>query len=99
MYFDKYVEYFDSYGLEPRVEFKIYKPDLTNNYCLQGLDTAVCGEYCIYYLLKRSRKISLLRIVDFLRKKSNSDNFVKTCIDKLRSVVGLGQYQCCKRRQ
>ena len=69
MFFDRYVEYFDSYGLEPPEPFARYNPEILNTYCLQNIGSVVCGEYCIYYLHKRMRGAPLQTIVLNLRNK------------------------------
>lgn len=71
MYFDsnKGVDYFDSYGLMPiRDEFNIVMRDNANNInsnskWLQGINTSVCGMYCIFFLHHRSRGINMKSII------------------------------------
>lgn len=92
------VEYFDSYGMKPRTEFKIYNPNVVNKYCLQNIDSVVCGEYCIFYLHKRIRGVSLDKLVYNLRRRSNSDNFVKNYINRLRVKVASNIGQSCRCR-
>ena len=66
---DRRGEYFDSYGLPP------LHPDVTrwmndrtttwtwNRQRLQSLDTAVCGQYCVFYALHRVRGYTMADVV------------------------------------
>jgi hypothetical protein len=56
---EKYVEYFDSYGLPPPEEVEKYlmssrKPIIYNTTELQSRDSQLCGYYCIYYIRMRN---------------------------------------------
>lgn len=56
---EKYVEYFDSYGLPPPVEVENYligsgKEILYNTSELQSRDSQLCGWYCISYIKMRA---------------------------------------------
>ena len=98
MFFDKETEYFDSYGLEPEGSFATYKPAVINRYCLQDIGSTVCGEYCIYYLAKRVRGLSLERVVSSLINRGDSDQVVKRYVDKLRIVGLTDKCQSCAPR-
>lgn len=88
MYFDNYVEYFDSYGLEPLPAFQVYDIEKRNKFCLQDLDTDVCGQYCIYYLFKRTNGQQLEDIVGYLRHRSDkNDSIVKRFVDNQRRTT------------
>ena len=55
---EKYVEYFDSYGLAPPIEIEKYivtsrKPIIYSTAEIQTRDSQLCGYYCIYYVLMR----------------------------------------------
>ena len=76
-------EYFDSYGLPPLNECRRLM-----DICPQGIfsgvvlqeDTLVCGQYCILFLLMRSRGRSFTDIVHTLRRPDNdglAHSFVK----------------------
>jgi hypothetical protein len=62
-------EYFDSYGNPPIEECQrlldLYPPGVYNLTCLQE-KTLVCGQYCVLYLLLRSRGYSMHDIVERL---------------------------------
>lgn len=73
-------EYFDSYGLPPS------HPTITtwlegsadrwtwNDRRLQSKDTAVCGQYCLYYLCQRARGHSMESIVHTFDFRNTTDN-------------------------
>lgn len=90
------LEFFDSYGLSP---YQLSMPTgvwsknhdvVWNSKSLQGLDSDVCGQYAIYFLVKRSRNETMRDIVhpfSFVDSRSNDvlvRNFVcrrfKYCI-------------------
>lgn len=98
MYFGRYNEYFDSYALEPQEDFRVYKPEIVSNHCLQSFDSAVCGEYCIYFLYKRGRGVPFATIIDNLRRKNNPDLFVKRYIDTFKSTGDPDCGQSCTCR-
>jgi len=56
---EKYVEYFDSYGLAPPEELEKYlltsrKQITYNTIELQSRNSQLCGYYCIYYMRMRN---------------------------------------------
>lgn len=72
------LEFFDSFGLPPDV----YGEDITRfikRYCriqwnkipLQSLTSNVCGQYCIYFIVKRSQGHCMKSIIHLLSKKKN----------------------------
>ncbi len=57
---EKYVEYFDSYGLSPPEEVKKYllasrKQIIYNTSEIQSRDSELCGYYCISYIRLKNR--------------------------------------------
>lgn len=53
-------EYFDSYGLPPRLPsflalLRKYRGYVYNNITLQSPFSTVCGQYCLFYLCRRAR--------------------------------------------
>ena len=81
------MEYWDSYGLYPP---EIFTPFLEASYLrntkfIQHPLSSTCGQYCIYYILKRYRGHSLEKIVgefsvdtlqnDIIVNKTVEDNF------------------------
>lgn len=100
LFFDTYVEYFDSYGLEPFEPFRKYNPEVVNTYCFQSIGSKVCGEYCIYYLYMRSRRIPFETIVTKLKGRNNTDKLVKSFVDKLKvSGISEGCQSCTCRNE
>jgi len=78
-------EYFDSYGRPPLKEIEYFLPKsyIYNQKRLQGITTAVCGQYCIYYLTNRSKGHTLQAIVNsFSRNCTENDALVKRFVDK-----------------
>jgi len=66
-------EFFDSFGRRPDFYSKTFVTFL-NGHCknwvcnektLQSVNTTVCGEYCIFYLMHRSRGISMSKTINF----------------------------------
>ena len=77
------VEYFDSYGLTPKsTHFKNFLKLNSNKISwnsvpLQGPFSSVCGQYCLFYLLHRSRKWTMQEICGFFtRDDKNSNDFL-----------------------
>ncbi|GFS54245.1 uncharacterized protein TNCV_2527631 [Trichonephila clavipes] len=59
---EKTIEFFDSYGFPPSVYephisqyVKLFPNVIYNETSLQNLTSNVCGQYCIFYLLKRCK--------------------------------------------
>lgn len=83
-------EYFDSYGLPPsKTAFlKFLKTAYQYNpRWIQSVSSAVCGQYVIFFLLKRSENISFKDIVDmFTEDTIANDVLVNKIIEKTFSV-------------
>jgi len=85
-------EFFDSYGNPPAFYDRGFERFLQGN-CrewmynqktLQSVTTAVCGEYCVYYLLHRARGVSMKAIVKRFRDSLiNNDKDVYEYVMKL----------------
>lgn len=77
---NKEVEYFDSYGGDVLKSLKRKwkgKSWISNPIPLQSPLSAVCGQYCIYYLLHRARGLSMSDIVmDFVADVDYNDQVV-----------------------
>lgn len=52
-------EFFDSYGLAPSAFGFSHTCTHYNTKCIQSYDSNVCGHYCLYYLIRKSRGHSL----------------------------------------
>ena len=75
-------EYFDSYGRRPKLkDFKNFlkfnsKDYRWNSTPLQGPFTTVCGQYCMFYLLHRSRNFTMEEICGFFNKDKAMNDFL-----------------------
>ncbi len=79
-------EYFDSYGLCPQGTLKKYMEDHTaswkwNGTRLQGLLASSCGPFCLFYLLHRSRDISMRDIIEHFKLVEDNDKYVVQFIE------------------
>ena len=85
LWIDKDIEFFDSYGHSPPSFIKkIWKKHkwIHNEKQLQSPLSAVCGQYCIYYLLLRARDIDMETIIsDFDENVDRNDQYVFDFID------------------
>lgn len=90
-----FMEFFDSYGNSPE-QFSPYFKQYMGNYPsikvnkkrLQSNDTIVCGQYCLFYLMCRTRGYSMHQIVDFFNSDFHlNDQFVYHFIDE--------RFYCC----
>ena len=86
-------EYFDSYGFPPHKIFRKFlggKRKYTYNKCfIQHPMTTTCGQYCMYYILRRSQGESKQEILKFFCDKNstkisyiNNDLLVVKTIEK-----------------
>uniref|UniRef100_A0ABD2VUF9 Ubiquitin-like protease family profile domain-containing protein n=1 Tax=Trichogramma kaykai TaxID=54128 RepID=A0ABD2VUF9_9HYME len=92
LYIDKYASgiYFDSFGLPPtnthhkeRIH-RICKKIIYNYKCLQSLDSAVCGEYCIFFLYHISKNNDLNAFLNYFNSDTRrNDNIVRSFYKKL----------------
>ena len=86
---DGQVEYFDSYGRPPTGPIKcwLYRQSWNmtlNKYQLQGLLTAVCGQYCVFYIKQKAQGLDLIDIINmFDGSPMDSDHFVYHYINDL----------------
>jgi hypothetical protein len=61
-------EYFDSYGLPPPKDISSFLKNnsfkyICNGQQIQDIRTAVCGQYCAYFLLKRCNNNSMKQVL------------------------------------
>lgn len=108
-------EYFDSYGLPPFV--KEHKQFL-NRHCkswtwntteLQAIDSTVCGQYCVMYLLFKAHGYTVHDFVkiNFTRDCNKNDDIVNRMFERYMKDVKLCDdvpiknktQTCCKRRK
>lgn len=80
-----HVEYFDSYGGDPSIKFQRWwrkKSWSANPIPLQSPLSAVCGQYCLFYLLHRARGIDMTTmLLDFGPDVDYNDRMVFDFID------------------
>jgi len=94
-YDNEVLECFDSYGLSPEHYSQSFK-SLTTNFSklkvntkrIQSRDTAVCGQYCLFYLMCKTRGYTMEQVVDIFNNNYRlNDQFVYNFIDK--------RFHCC----
>lgn len=86
-------EYFDSYGMPPLVKQhrqwlqSICKSWKYNHTTLQCIDSEVCGEYCVLYLVHRAHHYSMSKFVKkcFTTNTEKNDTMVKTLFHRMFS--------------
>ena len=53
-----------------------------NDKRLQGYDSSVCGQYCVYYLMQRCRGMEMKSVVEpFTQNYANNDQFVYSLVN------------------
>ena len=104
---DREGEFFDSYGLPPSNYSKTFTRFLKNNsnswifntVTLQSINSKVCGHYCLYFALFRSRHVNMTKIVHrFSGNKRRNDFLVKRFIEK-RFPLSLPKYRTEVKKQ
>ena len=65
------LEFFDSYALPPSFYGFSFTSTISNNKLLQSNSSNVCGQYCIFYLIQRSRGYSMRDIQNMFCLDSN----------------------------
>jgi hypothetical protein len=91
--YQKYVEFFDSYGL-PVTFYNSHLKQFVKRYGgfirynqtqLQSNHSKVCGQYCLFMLLHRSRNISFDNILGmFSKNKNKNDKKVQKFVNKFK---------------
>jgi len=89
------LEAFDSYGNLPSLYspyikrfMDTFKRRLINTKRIQGSETRVCGQYCLFYLLCRCKGYSMKEITDIFNEDFQiNDQFVYNFIDE--------RFHCC----
>ena len=104
---DREGEFFDSYGLPPSNYSRTFTSFLNNNssswifntVTLQSVNSKVCGHYCLYFALFRSRQVNMSTIVyRFSSDKSRNDFLVKRFIEK-HFPLSLPKYRTDVKKQ
>ena len=99
-------EFFDSYGLPPSNYSRTFTSFLNNNsswifntVTLQSVNSKVCGNYCLYFALFRSRQVNMSTIVNrFSSNKSRNDFLVKQFIEE-HFPLSLPKYRIDVKKQ
>ena len=84
-------EYFDSYGMPPIVRQhrtflnKICKQWTINTKSLQAIDSNVCGQYCVLYLIHKAHGYSLHSFIKklFTSNPQKNDHTVRTLFKRM----------------
>ena len=83
---DSSIEYFDSYGGDPPTALHRWgkkKQWIINPIPLQSPLTSVCGQYCLYYLLHRTRGIDMFELLmDFDADVDRNDKLVYDFVEE-----------------
>lgn len=83
-------EFFDSYGNSPSYYSNAFQLFFDRNGLkmtynqrrLQGYDSSVCGQYCVYYLMQRCRGMEMKSVVEpFTQNYANNDQFVYSYVN------------------
>ena len=72
-------EYFDSYGLPPILPrfLKLLRFDYRYNATqLQSLKSTVCGQYCVFYVWRKSLGESLERIINYFTDERHENDLI-----------------------
>ena len=105
------LEFFDSFGMHPSFHgFNLDSKVHYNDHQIQSFTSAVCGQYCIYFLYHRARSLDLVSICkDLIRRGNSADDYVDqfvSCLVHSRQVslsshcrVQCSQPQCKWKRK
>lgn len=109
---DKVGEFWDSYGMPPIVanhrKFlnRLCKKWTYNHTSLQAIDSKVCGEYCVLYLVHRAHGVSLHAFVKKIMRPTaeKTDQVVRKMFKhmfghKKNCILPSTSQTCCERRQ
>lgn len=104
-------EFWDSYGMPPRVtnhrKFldRLCKTWIYNHNTLQAIDSQVCGEYCVLFLVHRAHGYTLRSFVKtlFTKDPEKNDQVVQNLFKnmfkhKRPCVLPPHTQTCCKRK-
>lgn len=110
---DRRGEFFDSYGMAPFVQHhinflkKMCKSYKYNHVDLQAIDSSVCGQYCVMYLLFKAHGFSMTHYVkhNFTLDCKKNDQIVDKMFKRYSKNVllcndfNVKNQSCCKRRR
>jgi hypothetical protein len=106
-------EFWDSYGMPPIIKQhrqfmdRLCKQWTYNHTSLQAIDSIVCGEYCILYLVHRAHGYTLRCFVKSLfgPEPDANDAVVRKLFHRMFShkkaciLPGAASQRCCKRKR
>ena len=107
-------EFWDSYGFPPIIKQhrqfldRLCKKWTYNHTSLQAIDSIVCGEYCVLYLVHRAHGFTLRRFVNlfFNADTKKNDQLVKTLFHKMFGhkhdlciLSPTPSQKCCARKR
>ena len=97
---NKPLELFDSFGLSPVLYGLDYLSSKHSRVQLQSWNSALCGNYCLYYLYLRSHNLSFDYIVSYLKAIANCDQWIYSYVNSLQRHFRainpcLRSGQCC----
>jgi hypothetical protein len=107
-------EFWDSYGMPPIIpqhrQFldRLCRKWVYNHTSLQAIDSLVCGEYCVLYLIHRAHGYTLRRFVNmFFNEESpeNNDRIVRTLFRRMFGrkrecvLTPTTSQRCCRRKR
>lgn len=80
----KYLQFFDSYGLKPPLK-SVPRDWLVfhNPWRFQSAKSTVCGHYCIYFVRQRLLGESFQGIIQNLKGKNNPDEYVRKYVTRI----------------
>ena len=111
-------EFFDSYGFPPETynmdTFILRQATYYNDKPLQGLDSDVCGDYCLFYLLHRARNVDMNTIQSRFKRYDSQWNDAQVAksvhtyfhsMTKIKNATflqseqqGCKSLQCCRKQ-
>ena len=100
-------EFFDSYGAPPSKYSGTFTTFLNNNsnqwifntVTLQSIYSKVCGHYCLYFALYRSRQISMSTIVHRFSNNTRKNDSLVTRFIETHFLISLPKYRTDVNKQ
>lgn len=92
-FYNNTVDYFDSLGKKPEYygkEFITFMKSYATKYnlCLnriQPKDSSICGHYCVWFAIMRSRNYNMYEIINSLPTPSKIVEYVNNCLLNFKS--------------
>jgi len=103
-------EFFDSYGMPPIIPLhrqflnRLCKKWTYNHTTLQAVDSQVCGEYCVLYLIHKAHGYSLHAFIQklFCKDSKKNDDTVRKLFHRIfghqrKCVLPSKTQKCCAK--